>query len=312
MNYPIKLLKEFPRSEPIARDHTATIAFKKCPRYYFLRMILGFTEAKTQRYFVFGSAYHKFREIYDVTGDQNLAFEKAKRVWEKGGGNNPIAPNDKYAFLNWERLVLSCIEAVTKQELDNKHGRIKVLHAELDFAIEIVNPNNLEQKMLISGKMDRLDSINSRIWPRDHKTSSKLPQYYERGLNPNDQATRYTFATNVLQGWDYLNPTAIPPVQGIMYEVLFNTKTTKPKIETFTANRTVAQLSNWVRDQFIVEDMIQRCRETDSWPMFETQCSFCPFHDVCSSNNEMSMAMKLKSFFKHEPWDSQNRASDED
>lgn len=283
-------------------------------------MVLGFNELKTPRYFVFGSAYHKFREIYDncinegksTNEAQNLAFEKAKRVWEKGGGNNPVAPQDKYAFLSWERLIMSCIAAAKKSEIDKAHGRLVILHTELDFAIEVVNPNNPEQKMIISGKMDRLDKINGRPWVRDHKTSSKQAQFYERGLNPNDQATRYVFAANVLTGWDYLDPMAIPPVQGIIYEVLFNSKTTGPKIEQFTATRTVSQLQAWVRNQFIVEDMVQRCRETDEWPMFETQCSFCAFHDVCSSNNEMAMGMKLRQHFKHEPWDSQNRTSDED
>ncbi len=316
----VKLLKEFPRAEPTARDHTATIAFKKCPRYYFLRMVIGYKELKDARYFVFGSAYHKFREIYDnqiklgnSTNDaQNVAFEKAKKVWEKGGGNAAVAPQDKYAFLSWQRLVLSCIEAAKKSETDKAHGRLNILHTELDFAIEVVNPDNQSQKMLISGKMDRLDKINGKVWVRDHKTSSKQPQFYERGLSPNDQATRYVFAANVLAGWNYLDPLAIPPVQGIIYEVLFNTKTTGPKIEQYTATRTVSQLQNWVRDQFAVEDMVARCRETDNWPMFETQCGFCIFHDVCRSNNEMAMSMKLKGYFKHEPWDSQNRTTDED
>lgn len=314
-NHPIrKLLPEFPRAEAVARDHTATIAFKQCPRRYFYRMVLGYTEAKTPRYFVFGSAYHKFREIFDKTKDEDKALEAMKKVWAKEGGEAPIAPNDKFAFMTIDRLLISVIHAVKKQQKDNEHGRIEILAVEQDFAIEVINPDNLNEKMIISGKADRIDKINGRVWGRDHKTSSLNPSYYAMSLAPNDQVTRYTFAENVLNGWDYLDPMAAsaPPVMGQIYEVLFNTKTTGPEIRQFTTTRTPQQLMQWLRDQFGTERMITMCRETDTWPMFEANCKYCPYRDVCDSPNEGSMAAKLKAHFKYEPWDSQNRSSDSD
>lgn len=294
-----RFMVNFPRNEPVLIDSTALTTFMTCPRKYFYRIVLGFTPKETPPYFSFGAAYHKFREILTrssqdiVDGKQRSAGEaflialEAALTYAKKHHKDPKV-GTSFDFLTTERLKLSCIKAYEVWLKERKLGQIIVLEAEQPFVLQ------LSDGRWITGRCDELISWSGSLWARDFKTSSKTGPWYERGLEPNDQFTRYTYATSKLSG---------RRVKGMVVEVLYNTKKEGPKFEVYMTGRTPGQLEVWEREHSWWADVIDKSRKEDCWPMNPKSCTMCEFHNVCKTTTESAQMSKLRADFKVDPWD---------
>lgn len=291
-------LPNLQRVEPKARDSSATSVYKECPRKYFYRIVLGFQVKVPQPYFSFGTAYHKYRELLEIHTESGMDRDMA-HASAAGAAmelHTDVAATGKWKYLTKTRLLEAIMVAYDYWKMEKKIGKIKVLGSEVDFAIV-----DDDTGMIVSGKIDQIISVNNRIWIRDFKTSSKIGPYYERGLEPNDQVTRYLWAVSKLTG---------KTPNGAYFEVLYQTEKEKPKIHTYTPTRTPYQLNTWLNEQRFWETQITRSRETDIWPMNERACAYCDFHLVCKSFNDAHIERNLKEHFKFDPWDSMNRSTD--
>lgn len=329
-----EFMAKFERYEPLVQDHSAIICAKKCKRFYFYRIVLGFTQRDEPQYFGFGSCYHKFREVLEneyltekdttkrMTETAQMeylgtAIEAARRVWKLKKMKDPPAES-KWAFMTEMRLIESCAQAFKHWQAEKKMGRIEVLATEQNFIITM--PNGIR----VAGKADQIIRWNGKVWGRDFKTSSKTQDmYYARTLDPNDQFTRYTYAESELQGTRFVfnenNKVEIKgfPIQGQLVEVLFNGRSTKkeqkgPSIHQHMATRSASQLAKWVEEQMFYNKILDLMRDHDVYPMEEANCSFCEFHSVCKMSGERSQMAKLESEFKIEPWDCVNRVDVDD
>ena len=307
-------MAEFERFEPLILDHTAMIAAKRCLRAYFFQIVLGQVgRGPTAPYFSFGSAYHKYREVLEITwqalikqyGDDKgriaaeksapiqiaahtLALKEALGYWNKAtGGKNPTL-GDKFDFMTEERLLKSCNMAFEHWKREKAQGKIEVLAIEQPFNVELANGE------YTSGRFDQIVRWNGKVWGRDWKTSSKEGMYYSRGLDPNDQFTRYTFAEQELSG---------QRVEGQIIEVMYNAKKRGPEITQYLSSRTQWQLDDWKRDELFMRETISRARELDVWPKQEHNCGFCVFHSVCKMGSEGAQMSKLRAEFTQRAWD---------
>lgn len=274
------------RCEPLIMDSTASKALKKCARYYFLRIVLGRVplKHKNQIVFDFGTYYHKFRELLELH-DYNTALAEMIKY-------DPDIDNaGKFSYLTRLRLIESCKAAYEHVQAERNLGRIKVIAVEQPFNIEMPDGS------FIGGRADQIVSWNGRLYGRDFKTTSKQQMFFERELDPNDQAMRYIYGESKLHG---------QPVQGIIFEAILNTATTGPKIFSVISSRNKMQIDKWVEEQLMLNKVLDMYRESDIWPMCETyQCSFCDMAKVCRQPNEASMVQILKSDYKYEPWNHQ-------
>ena len=290
-------MPQFERHEPLILDHTAVINAKACLRKYFFAIVLGMNPKGPQApYFAFGSAYHKFREVLEeefmkgnTTSNFKLALDAAIEYFDKATGKKNPEVGSKWDFLTKERLIQSCMVAYKVWEKEKQQNRIKVLAVEQPFNVEI-EPGSGEYT---SGRFDQIIRWNGKVYGRDWKTSSKEGMFYSRGLDPNDQFTRYTFAEQALAG---------QRVEGQLIEVLYNSKKKGPEITTYVSNRTQWQLDDWRADELFMRETIARARNADRWPKQEHNCGFCIFHSVCSMGSEASQANKLKAEFEVRPW----------
>jgi len=264
-------------------------------------MVLGFDRKDNPPWFGFGTAYHKYREVLEkeyVSIGAQMAHVKALEAALNLYPNNPDPIKyKKHKHLTKIRLIESCNVAYAHWEIEKKQRRIEVIGVEEDFAIvdEISG-------MLITGKADQIIKHNGRVWGRDFKTSSKIGPWYERSHEPNDQVTRYTWALGQLTQ---------TMVQGIYYEVLHQTEKEKPKIINYTLSRNPAQIQKWLEETRLYEQLINVCRDNDTWPMNEKACQYCEYHSCCKTLNEAHLEVQLKDNFKFKPWDSQNRDTDD-
>lgn len=281
--------------EPLILDHTAVIQAKACLRKYFFGIVLGMNPRGPQpMYFSFGSAYHKFREVLEqeyMKGnkltDFKIGLDAALAYYDEAtGGKNPEV-TDKFGFLTRERLMQSCMASYKHWQREKLQNKIIVLAVEQPFNVELADGE------FTSGRFDQIVRWNGKIYGRDFKTSSKEGMYYQRGLDPNDQFTRYTYAEQALAG---------QRCEGQIIEVLYNSKKAGPTITQYISSRTQWQLDDWKRDELFMRETISRARASDTWPKQEHNCGFCQFHSVCSMGSEPAQRAKLKAHFSQKAW----------
>lgn len=303
-----RFMKKYPRFEPKVRDSTSIQTVKTCPRKYFFQIVLGRVPKEDAPYFPWGSAYHKFREVlervYGFGHEAPKKFEEAHAAeafaaaaeaglayWKKNGRDQE--PDSKYAFMTTERLLKSFVHAYKHWSREKMQGRIEVIAVEFPFNVRLADGS------FTSGRGDQLIRWNGKPWGRDFKTSSVDMNFYSRRIEPNDQFTRYTLAEGKLAG---------EQLQGQFIEVLYNSKPTKsdpkgPSIFELTTSRTTWQLNQFEHEQTIINKTLEVYRETDTYPMHEPACPFCPFHSVCTKPTEGAMMAQLEAHFVVRPWD---------
>ncbi len=315
-----KFLPTFERHEPRVQDHSAIKLYKECPRKYFYRMVLGYTAKKDGLATVFswGTAYHKYREVMEETYMRlhadfiekkkitpNLVFDIEKACNEANQAGVlaaitifkpwPAGVTGKwshYTQINFLKLLGAGFNW-WKKEKENK--QIKVLGVEQAFNME------MPAGYLIGGRYDQIIEWNGHLWIRDFKTTSKKLMYFTKGLDPNDQVTRYLYALSQLHN---------KRIQGVYFEIAWTSsegkkdqKVVKSAISTHFVSRTPSQLETWVLDQDFYNVELTRSREEDRWPMNEQACNFCDYHIVCTKSNEPAMGNILKTQFIKKPWD---------
>lgn len=295
----------FPRVEPRLVDHTALIAAKHCPRHYFYQIVLGQVPNNTPPYFVFGSSYHKFREVLEgeyqklddsqksneasLLGCSELAIQMARNYFVSHSDSSSSMADGKWSYLTEERLIQCCIISLKQWINEKKNGAIKVISSEQSFNVALADGS------FKSGRADQIIEWNGDIWGRDFKTSSKADNFYERGTNPNDQFIGYTLGESKLTG---------RTVKGQLVEVLFNQKGKTPYLKSY-----MVAFSKWQLEQYEIEcgiynEMITLWRDRDIYPMSHVNCTYCPYHQVCDKTSENAIAYMLKTEYTHRPWDS--------
>lgn len=286
----------FERHEPLVADSTAMSTAKDCLRKYFYRHVLGFSNRDTPIYFIFGSAVHKFADEYhkhienndDAPTTRAQSILSAVNYYNKRVNPTLIAPGSKFDFMTLDRLMLSCDKLYDFFEAERAAGQVKVIASE-----QVLN-TMLPDHEQIGGRSDQIVRWRGQLWGRDFKTTSKQLNYYDRTLEPNDQFTRYTYIQTKIAG---------ERVSGQLVLVIRNTKKEGPEIQQFMTSRTSWQMAQWEKEQIHWNRILELCRESDTWPQQEKNCSWCEFAMVCKSGNEEATASLLRAQFVQAPWD---------
>lgn len=304
----VSFMKRFKRYEPKIKDSHAIKILKTCPRKYFYEIVLGFVSTEKEIVFIWGLAYHKFREVLELTygigPDAPPSYDSTKAMdamlaatnaglsfWRKHGWDQEVGT--KFGFMTAERLMLSFKKAFIHWTLEKQRKQIEVIAVEQAFNVQLRDGSRT------SGRFDQLVRWNGGLWDRDFKTTTKESAWYARQLEPNDQFTRYPLGMSKLAG---------EPIQGVLVELLFNNNPTKtdtkgPTIIELTTSRTEGQLEQFEKEQEVWNRTLAIYRETDVWPMSEASCPFCQFHSVCTRSTEAAQMAQLEEHFNIRPWD---------
>lgn len=284
----IRFMAKYKRYEPLIHDHTSMKLAKKCLRQYFYQIVLGKRPREDAIHLAWGRAYHKFREVLEVsTGDLVAASRAGLEIWGKKQGSDPVL-GTKWDFMTEGRLLKSFGAAFKHWQAEKQMGRFEVLMTEQPFNVALKDGSHT------SGRFDQVVRWNGKVWGRDFKTTSKEGAFYARQLDPNDQFARYTFAESKLTG---------ERVQGQIIETMYNTKKEGPTIGQYVSSRSEWQLNQWEQDQIFMNQILEKCREEDIWPMQEESCQYCPFHSVCKEPSENAMMAQLDREYITKPWD---------
>ena len=295
-----KFLPTLERHPPLIIDHSTRKELKDCARRAFYKYWLNLRPAKDDApYLAWGTAYHKFREVLELEGIAK-ALPAGVAVWEDAF---PSGVEGNLAWMNKERLLKSFGVAFQWWTNEKKQGDIEVIGVEVPFNVELPDGSKT------SGRADQIVRWHGQIWGRDFKTTTKDEIFYKRSISPNDQFVRYTYAESVLSG---------EQVRGQIVEVLFNDKEPKtrrgglkdygPLIYSLLATVTPREIEYWLKSEAVWNEILAIYEAEDIWPMNETQCTWCPFHIVCTMQTEDGMISKLTDpdLFKHFIWDNAN------
>lgn len=303
-----KLMARMPRYEPKIKDHSTIVEFIRCDRAYFYKFVLARVPKEDVVFFAWGQAYHTFRYVLERDygyGDNappkydeqraaiavGNAIAKGLEHWKKYGKDQPVGT--KYDFMTQHRLLMSFKHAFAHWKKEKEQGRIKVIAIEQAFNIRL--PDGTYR----SGRADQIVKWNGRTWGRDFKATTKEREWFERGLEPNDQFTGYTYCEGKLVG---------EVVQGQIVELMHNKKETKtksggPEIIELTTSRTPYQLQKWEEEIQHINRQLELNRKEDVWPMKAVSCAWCPYHSVCTKPSEGAMMAQLEAMYTLRIWD---------
>jgi CRISPR/Cas system-associated exonuclease Cas4 (RecB family) len=299
---PITKFKGFQRHEPIAPSSSAIMEYKKCPRAFFFRYVLGYTEKESKIYFAWGNAVHKFYEVADKTfrstngnADAGIAFGLVAAMKEWGDTKDPSPDDKKFGFMTKARLSDTIMKIGKEWMLEKSNSTRTVIDNEMTFNLQ------MPHGQWTSGKIDEFIEIRGKPAIEDTKTTTKKWQWYKRQLNPSDQFMRYLWAGQQLTK---------KQLSEVHVRVIYTTKDEGPKIHRELIMYSPDQVNEWLRDHVYWSKAIDSSREQDNYPKNEKQCNFCQFREICITRGEASQIFVLKSKYKFEPYD--NAKSNED
>lgn len=303
-----KFLPVLERQEPLIKDSTAVTTFKVCKRKYFYRFVLGRT-AKESIYssvFAFGSAVHKFNEIYSMTHDMEKALIAALPIYKPPKQNLP-----KFEHLTLTRFQETVRYMMKFFDEEKKQNYVKTIAVEQPFNFEFPDGNQG------GGRFDAIIQYGGNSWVRDYKTTSKRIDYFRESLDPNDQATRYVYALSLAQGWTSTNSRIAAKASGVEFVAIQNLKPVEgkrkgttpnlnpPKSEKILITRSNDQLVRFEQEQLMIHKTMDMYRQADIWPMEENNCSWCDYKQICRASTDDQRQYKLKTEFTYSPWDHQ-------
>ena len=299
-----KFMAAFDRYEPHVQDHTAISVFNECDRKYFYRIVLGRTPTRESNQVLLdaGTLYHKFREhlelAYKRTGDFDKSFNEAI-VPVVTGKLEPAPEKSKWSYIDRGFIVKCCALGFEWWKKEKNDKKIRVLATEQPFNCRT------KSGTFIGGRADEIIEWSGAKYGRDFKFSSKDTEMWDKLINPNEQATRYTYGESQIIG---------EKVEGVIFEVLYHWPPNKEEKEKgkFTAEifpklamRTDLELEEWDQDYEQINRQLELDRLHDVWPKreFKTNCSWCPYAIVCRQQNEAAAMAKLEQNFIKKPWD---------
>lgn len=281
-----RFMARFDRFEPMIMDSTARKAFKKCDRFYFYRIVLGFAPVKEkyQANLDWGTARHVFREKLELF-DIQVATSAALKV------NIAESEVKKYRFLN-DRVRLQKMLAVDYDnwEKEKEQGKIVTVEGSIEQPINIQLPDGSYS----GGRVDKMIMWMGQLWDLDYKTSTKDQAYFASEKDPDDQATRYIYMLSKLHG---------NLIGGIVFDVMYNLESVVNQSYKVVIQKTQQQLDDWEKGELHLNKQLESNRAEDIWPMREGACQFCPFQRVCKKSNEKSMMAELEANYVLRPWD---------
>lgn len=165
-----------------------------CPKQAHFKEILNLPEgqhAKTS----FGTCIHSALELYNVTGDVDMAVEHFKEAWD-----DPSILDAEIDVwpprTSWGELNQRGIQAVIKFHEDNRWETRNIIAAEHKFLVPFGDH-------VLSGIIDSLELVGSgkkkELRIIDYKTSSYTPTHLQ--LRFDVQFTVYMYATLLPQFW---------------------------------------------------------------------------------------------------------------
>lgn len=190
-------------------DNTMLEGYRRCPRYYYLRHVRGWSSIETRRPLIFGGAWHAAMGViwqHHARLDDNKLLAAAhyafmtKWVEEGGPADMDLATQEA-----WEpRTPAVAAEMLHNYILERRPmlSRMKLLSSEQPFAVPIFSDR--DDVWLIGRKDQRVLHLNrNEVLLIEHKTTTEYKKdggfkaTFTESFSPNSQLESYLYADRV-------------------------------------------------------------------------------------------------------------------
>lgn len=295
-------------------DSTSLGALKKCPRYYQLTIVEGWSARGRKLDLEFGLFLHAARERYyhaRASGaDHDAAVDAAfdwllTATWDETLDRPWIGDQYKNRFTlartlvwyldQWEHDPLA-----TVIQADGKPAVELSFRFALDFgpyggefSYDPIKDEGGETKFYLCGHLDRLVRFNDRLWISDLKTTKNaLDAWYFAQFSPHNQMSCYSLGGQVALS----EPCAGIIIDAVQIGVGFS-RSVRGQVQ-----RTQAQLEEFLRSLRVLLTQAETYARANFWPMNETQCWNCEFRSICAKSPNVREKW-LAADFVRRTWD---------
>ena len=250
-------------SEPEWFDNSKITAFRHCPRKYWYRYernLVPKDHAEGGKAMLFGGAIHKGLELLYVSGSVDQACSAFRECFPTELEEGP------YSVL----VGTSLLETYAAKWFPE---HFEVLAIEQSFQIPMGDFNFI-------GRMDLLAKANDRIFPVDHKTTSRWGVIFDNSFRVDGQFSGYIRANQRLHGEAAANFAMVDALR-------VTVRVTDESFARKFTNRTPTELDRWEADLLHSVEDIRRARTHRRWMKNAPVACFaynrlCEYFRLCS------------------------------
>ncbi len=297
----------FSKSNPnlqLAWDSTSLGTLKECPYKYALSMLEGWQPKSTSFHLAFGILFHSCLELYDRQIAEGKSHPEAMLLAVRKSLEDSGTRDADGTFTPWQsdivqktRFTLVRTIVWYLDEFGDKDFAKTVLLANGKPAVELsfrFSPDiQLDQEeVILCGHLDRVVSFNNAEWVMDRKTTKNtIDARFFSKFTPENQMSLYTAAGKII----FERPVQGVIIDGAQLAVNFS------RFRRGFANRTPAQLDEWLDDTKLWLRMAAIYAAEGSWPMNDKSCGNyggCKYLDICNKDPSVRYAFLESNFVR--------------
>lgn len=272
-------------------DNTALSLFMKCPRKFDFAMRQHRRHmGKPPAAIAYGAAWHKMMEVhYKTNGDSDLVFMTLQKHWEDHGKVDDHRTSDR-AWLEYQKYV-------EKYGPPDQENGQTVGYVDGSPLVEIsANATWPWGAYPYAGKIDRIIELQGQYYVEDHKTTSRMGDYYFQQFELSNQMMGYVWIARLL-----MPSIKIAGVRINAHCVLKRESKFARQIISFSDDR----LEEWAHNYNNWIGKLKAAYEQDDFPGNYSECDGkyrqCEYSGVCSMPPQLR-ERALESDFEVNPW----------
>lgn len=285
-------------------DNFQLSMFQTCPAKYWLRIMNGWKPRRQGAALGFGQILHLGLEVWYRTGDLDLAIETMKVEW----------PSEQ--FSDDFRDLAKCISVLREYVEEYPREPWTVVGygtdqpmIETSFTLPLLDAQGNQlttydgYRIMYGGIIDLAFDFNGQLYIMDHKTTTRLGDYYFDQYKPNNQMTGYIWGmsqlTNRRVGGAYINAIGLY-------------KKSATKFKRGLTQRSDEDIATWVHDIHHTCNLIRVAANTGEFPKFTSACTLygkCEFHGVHVLSGKSQQDRFLEQEYVQETWDHESRGN---
>lgn len=271
-------------------DNTALTLFMKCPRKYNFSMIRHRRHmGTTSPALAYGTAWHRMLEVHYKTGGDadfvNLALQK---VWEDHGKLDDHRTIDR-CWMEYERYVDKYGKPADEEAQTVGYPKTPLV----EISANVIWPGGAHA---YAGKIDRIIQLQGQYYIEDHKTTSRMGDYYFKQFEMSNQMMGYVWI-----GRQLYPSIKIAGVRINAHAVLKKESKFRRQVISFSDDR----LEEWAENYNNWIGKLSSAYANDDFPGNYSECDGkyrqCEYTDVCSMPPRFRDAT-LESEYELHPW----------
>lgn len=285
-------------------DNFQLSMFQTCPAKYQRRIIQGWKKRRQSAALSFGQILHLGLEVWYRTKNLDNAIAAMEFEWPADHDNEDF--RDLYKCVS---VLREYVEEYPREPWTVVGYGTDQPMVEVSFTLPLLDANGNQlstfdgYRIMYGGIIDLAFDFNGQLYIMDHKTTTRLGDYYFNQYKPNNQMTGYIWGMSQLT-----NRT----VGGAWINAIGLYKKSPTKFKRGLTQRSAEDIAAWVHDVHHSCNLMRAAMITGEFPKFTNACTLygkCEFYDVHTLSGAKQQERFLEQMYEHEEWDHESRGN---